>query len=131
MRSSYTFENKQDFLVMTVTGDYHYWDFAEYAKIARRQCEEENINRILVDLILVRYSEIPTIELFFLGEILAETIRNRIKMAIVWTGDNYDRFLQRVATNRSARLRIFDLKKTAEFWLLYDNKNEHFDLFKR
>jgi len=131
MRSSYTFENKHDYLVMTVAGDYHYWDFVEYPKIARRKCEAENINRILVDLLLVKYTEIPTIELFFLGEILAETIRNRIKMAIVWTGDNYDRFLQTVATNRSARLRIFDLKKTAEFWLLYDNKNEPFDLFKR
>ena len=130
MRSSYAFKNKGDFLVMTITGQYDYWDFIKYPIIIRKKCEAEDINKVLVDLILVRYTDIPTIELFFLGEILAETLRDKIKMAIVWAGENQESLLQTVATNRAACLRIFETTKTAEFWLRHNKEDEPLDLFK-
>ena len=129
MRSRYTFKNKGEFLVMTISGAYYYWDFIKFPKIILKTCEAQKTNKVLVDLVLVTYKDIPTIELFFLGEILAETLRDKIKMAIVWAGDDQKNFLQTVATNRAACLRIFDLTKTAEFWLLYDKEDEPLDLF--
>jgi hypothetical protein len=130
MPSNYTFKNKGDFLVMTIKGDYHYWEFIKYPKIIRKKCEEWNNYKVLVDLILVTYKEIPTIELFFLGEILADTLRDKIKMALVWTGKDQKLFLQAVANNRAACLRIFEITKTAEYWLLYDREDEPLDLYK-
>ena len=130
MYSTYNFKDKGDFLVMTIKGDYRYREFIKYPKIILNICEELNCNKILVDLILVSYKEIPTIELFFLGEILADTLRDKIKMAIVWTGKDEKLFLQAVANNRAACLRIFDITKTAEFWLLYDREDEPLDLLK-
>ena len=115
---------------MTISGNYYYWDFIKYPKIILKKCEAESTYKILVDLVLVKYAEIPTIEMFFLGEILAETLRDKIKMAIVWTGKEQEKFLQTVATNRAACLRIFEVTKTAEFWLLYDKEDEPLDLFK-
>lgn len=130
MRSSYAFKDKGDFLVMTIKGYYDYWEFIKYPKIIKKKCEEFQNNKVLVDLILVKYNEIPTIELFFLGEILADTLRDKIKMALVWTGKDEKLFLQAVANNRAACLRIFEITKTAEFWLLYDREDEPLDLFK-
>ena len=130
MRSSYTFKDKDEFLVLTIKGDYDYWEFIKYPKIIRKKCEELKKYKVLVDLILVKYKEIPTIELFFLGEILADTLRDKIKMALVWTGKDEKLFLQAVANNRAACLRIFDITKTAEFWLLYDREDEPLNLFR-
>jgi len=130
MHSSYTFKDKGDFLVLTIKGDYDYWEFIKYPKIIKKKCEDLKNNKVLVDLVPVKYNEIPTIELFFLGEILADTLRDKIKMALVWTGKDEKLFLQAVANNRAACLRIFDIIKTAEFWLLYDREDEPLGLLK-
>ena len=130
MRSSYAIKDKGDFLFITIKGDYDYWDFIKYPKIIKKKCEELKNYKVLVDLLPVKYKVIPTIELFFLGEILAETLRDKIKMALVWAGKEEKQFLQSVANNRAACLRIFELAKTAEFWLLYDREDEPLDLFK-
>lgn len=115
---------------MTITGQYDYWEFMKYPKLIRTKCEAGRSNKILVDLMLVTYRDIPTIELFFLGEILAETLRDTIKMAIVWTGKDQKLFLQTVANNRAACVRIFDTTKSAKLWLLYDTEDEPMNLFK-
>lgn len=124
------FRDKSEFLVLTIKGDYDYWEFIKYPKIIKKKCEELQNYKVLVDLILVKYKEIPTIELFFLGEILADTLRDKIKMALVWTGEDEKLFLQAVANNRAACLRIFEITKTAEFWLMYDREDEPLNLHK-
>ncbi|MDX1314333.1 MAG: hypothetical protein R3356_02425 [Eudoraea sp.] len=124
MHSTYTFKNKADFLVMSIEGVYDYWDFIKYPKIILRKCQSAKINKVLVDLIPVAYSDLPTIELFFLGETMAEILRDKVKLALVWKGSEQEQFLELVATNRAANMRVFDSVKIAEYWLLHDHEGQ-------
>ena len=97
------------------------YDFAEDLK-NMMEGDEPRIN--LKDLTV---KEIPIVDQFFLGEHLAEVLRDHIKIAVVWHGIHNSRFFQSVATNRSALLRVFRSLKNAEVWLLHDKENEPFD----
>jgi hypothetical protein len=130
MSSRYSFEAGNGYLVMRIAGSYDYWDFIQYPKIIRTECEARGIFRILVDVVAVTYLELPTLELFFLGEKVAEVLRDRIKIALVWHGGARDNFLQTVAANRAAAIRIFESTDTARIWLLYDHEDEPFNFLK-
>jgi len=127
MGSRYTLEEQQGYLVMRISGPYDYWDFLQYPDLIRKCCESAGVYRILVDVVAVTYAELPTIELFFLGEKVAEVLRDQIKIALVWHGDTKDNLLQMVAANRAASIRIFETTETAALWLLYDHEDEPFD----
>lgn len=130
MNSTYSFKNKAAFLVMSIDGDYDYWDFIKYPKIILRKCQAAKVYKVLVDLIPVAYTDLPTIELFFLGETMAEILRDKVKLALVWKGNEQEQFLELVATNRAANMRVFDSVKIAEYWLLHDKEDEPTNLFK-
>ncbi len=115
---------------MRIAGKYDYWDFIRYPHIIRTACEESGIYRIMVDVVAVTYTELPTLELFFLGEKVAEVLRDRVKIAVIWHGDTRDGFLETVALNRAAAFRIFDSTETARIWLLYDHEDEPFNFKK-
>jgi len=130
MSSRYAFESKNEYLVMRIAGRYDYWDFIQYPKIIRAACEEREVYRIMVDVVAVTYTELPTLELFFLGEKVAEVLRDRVKTALIWHGDTRDGFMETVAVNREAAIRIFDSTETAKIWLLYDHEDEPFNFQK-
>ena len=127
MKSSYSFDVKDTHLEMRIIGPYDYWEFIDYPGIIRTHCEAVAKFRIVVDMIGVTYKELPTLELFFLGEKLAEKLRDRIKIALVWHGDTQEYFLENVAANRAASIRIFDTILKARTWLLFDLEDEPFD----
>ncbi len=131
MKSVYSFIRKPDFLAMSISGTYDYWDFIKYPKIINKKCVSEQVYKVLVDVVPVTYTEIPTIELFFLGETLAEIFRDRVKMALVWDGQQQDNLLEIVATNRAANLKVFKKVRPAEYWLLFDKEDEPSNLFKQ
>ena len=130
MYSRYSFENKKEYLVLKITGDYNYWDLIRYPKIIRNHCLKERKFKVLVDTSKLLIGEMPIVEQFFLGEHVAEVLRDHIKLAIVWTGLYHSRFFQSVATNRSALLRVFRSVKNAEIWLIHDKENEPLDMRK-
>lgn len=130
MNSRYSVESHSGFLLMRIAGAYNYWDFIQYPHIIRRHCEEAGIFKILVDVVAVTYSEIPTLELFFMGEKLAEVLRDRVKIAIIWHGDPASHFLEKVAVNRAAAIRVFDSSEAAASWLLFDLEDEPFNFMK-
>lgn len=109
---------------MNITGEYNYWDIIKYPKIIRNQCLKERIFKILVNTSKLTVGDMPIVEQFFLGEHIAEVLRDHIKLAIVWKGPYRSRFIQSVATNRSALLRIFRSVTNAEIWLVHDKENE-------
>ena len=127
MKSSYTFEVKETHLEMQIIGLYDYWDFIDYPGIIRAHCDAEGKFRVIVDLLGVTYEELPTLEMFFLGEKLAEKLRDRVKIALVWQKGTQNYFLENVATNRAASIRIFDTLLIARTWLLFDLEDEPFN----
>jgi len=112
---------------MRIAGPYDYWEFIQYPALIRKKCEALEEYRVLIDLVAVTYTELPTLELFFIGEKVAEVLRDRVKVAMVWHGDTREDFLQTVASNRAASIRIFQDTETAAVWLLYDHEDEPFD----
>ncbi len=109
---------------MDISGKYNYWDIIKYPKIIRNECLKEHIFKVMVNATKLNVGEMPIVEQFFLGEHIADVLRDHIKLAVVWQGLYHSRFLQSVATNRSALLRIFRSVKNAEIWLLHDKENE-------
>lgn len=118
MKNSYSFENKTDYLLMTVSGNYDYWNFVEFPKHILQMCESENVYRVLINGLNVNPEELPVIERFFMAEQAAEILRNRVKLAIVWHKDYIDGFMETVAINRAGLLRIFGNAEAAKIWLL-------------
>ncbi|MBT8281783.1 MAG: hypothetical protein KJO16_09405 [Muriicola sp.] len=119
MVSSYSVENKEDHLVIIVEGNYDYWEFLEYPHQILKTCKEYECDKVLVDLSSVKSEEIALIELFFLGEKIAKVLGKRVMLALIWKRESLSDFLVDVATNRSARLKVFDTVKRAEYWLLH------------
>ena len=109
---------------MKITGDYNYWDLIRYPKLIRNECLKERVFKIMVDASDLIIGDMPIVEQYFLGEHIADVLRDHIKMAIVWKGLYHSRFFQSVATNRAALLRVFRSVRNAEIWLIHDKENE-------
>lgn len=104
--------------MMIIQGTYNYWEFMEFPQQILQECEDSDCGKILVDLTAVIADEIALIELFFLGEKIAKVFGNNLMLAIVWKHESLSDFLVDVATNRSARLKVFATQQRAEYWLL-------------
>lgn len=124
MSSLYSVEKEKNILIMTISGKYSYVDFIKYPKIIRNECIKEKKNKIIVNVTPVYKSDIPLVELFFLGEQIANVLKDHFKVALIWDGENHNRFLQKVATNRLALIRTFDSLENAKAWLIHDREDE-------
>lgn len=124
MSSLYSVEKEKNILIMTISGKYSYVDFIKYPKIIRNECIKEKRNKIIVNVTPVYKSDIPLVELFFLGEQIANVLKDHFKVALIWDGENHNRFLQKVATNRLALIRTFDSLENAKAWLIHDREDE-------
>ena len=124
MYTTYSFQRHKEYLAMNISGDYNYWDLIKYPKIIRNHCLKERAFKVLLDATTLNIGEMPVVEQFFLGEHIAEVLRDHIKLAIVWNGLYHSRFFQSVATNRAALLRVFRSIRNAEIWLIHDKENE-------
>lgn len=118
MVSDFSIAIKKKYLVMTITGLYEYWDFINYPEHILDACNNHRISKVLVDVRPVKADDISMIELYFIGEKIAQVLHTKVKLAIVWKEEALSEFLVDVASNRSAFLRVFDAPKRAEFWLL-------------
>ncbi len=121
MVSSLSVITKKEYLVITIKGAYDYWECLHYPLKILKECQKRNRNKAVVDLRALNTGAVTFIELFFLGEKIAHTLGNKIIMALIWKKDPHSDFLADVATNRSARLNIFDTVKGAESWLLHSS----------
>jgi hypothetical protein len=118
MVSDFSIAVKKKHLVMTITGMYEYWDFINYPEHILDACKNHKLYRVLVDVRPVIADDISMIELYFIGEKIAQVLSSKVKLAIVWKKQALSEFLVDVASNRSAFLRVFEAPKRAEFWLL-------------
>ena len=128
MYTTHSFQLHREYLAMNISGRYHYWDLIRYPKIIRNHCLKERVFKVLLDATDLTIGEMPVVEQFFLGEHIAEVLRDHIKLAIVWNGLYHSRFFQSVATNRAALLRVFRSARNAEIWLIHDKENEPINL---
>lgn len=118
MKSRYSFVDKKDYLQMKVVGDYDYFSYVQFPSIIKKECKKTGINKVLIHGLNVSAQELPVVERFFMAEKAAETFKDDIKIAIVWHSELIDGFMEAVATNRAARIKIFGTEELAREWLL-------------
>lgn len=118
MKSTHSFENKEGYLSLTISGEYDKMDFLAYAKLLKDTCDEERAHKVLVDNLNVIGTNVSTMDRFFLGEQLANVAWGKIKVAVVWPEKDIDKFAENVAINRGAYACVFGDIETAKKWLL-------------
>jgi hypothetical protein len=121
MKSTYIIERVNDYLYLTVSGEYDFADFEAYIKIIHERCEEGMIYKILFDAFNVKGIDIPTMERYFLGIEVAEHLAYRIKLAVVWHKEFINHFGETVAKNRGADIGVFGNMEAALQWLIPGN----------
>ena len=126
MKSKYSFEKKENYLLLTITGDYAKEDFIAYADIILEHCEKENFKKILVDTLNVTYTNLATMDRFFIGENLANVLGPKIKLTMVMPKEHINKFAENVAVNRGGKVFVTNSVETAEDWLLNDTKKNVF-----
>ncbi|MBN2524558.1 MAG: STAS/SEC14 domain-containing protein [Bacteroidales bacterium] len=118
MIRNYSFEIRDGYLYMKISGKHESGDFVSYLKVISAECDKEKTNKILVDAMEVQEIVLSMMERFLLGEELAKIIKYKIKIAVVWPEKRINRFTETVAFNRGSIMRTFGNIQQAEKWLL-------------
>lgn len=124
MKSNYFFEKENDYLRMTVSGEYDYDDFVIYLKIIYAKCESEGNYKMILNALNVNGIDIPNIERYYLGVEAAEHLNYKVKLAVVWHKEYLNYFGETVAINRGAYVSVFSNDESAAKWLSYDIKEQ-------
>ena len=117
MVSSFSIVNQLGYLEIAIQGNYDFWEFIDYPQLIRKSCDENHCNKILIDVTPVKAEEVSLIELFFIGEQIAKVLASDVLVALIWKRESLSDFLLDVATNRAAKFKVFDNRKSAEYWL--------------
>jgi hypothetical protein len=122
MESEFSFAKKENYLLMTVTGDYAKEDFMAFADIILHGCEKENVKKVLLDAHNVSYTNLSTMDRFYIGENIANVIGPTIKIGLVAPKEFINKFGENVAVNRGGKLFVTHSFEEAEDWLLNDTR---------
>src|SRR5215203_3212380 len=108
MESEYSFEHKEKYLLMTITGHYAKKDFIAYADIILEHCERENVRMVLIAGHTVAYENLTTMDRFYIGENMAKVLGPKIKVTAVFPKEHVNKFGENVAVNRGGKLFVTD-----------------------
>jgi hypothetical protein len=117
MKSHYTFEKKENYLHLVLTGEYDKDDFMFYPKLISQTCAEENSKRIMVNALSLQGTDLSTMDRFDIAENLANTLGSKAKIAVVWPKEHITRFAETVAVNRGTLINVVGSIVDAELWL--------------
>ena len=118
MKSNYLFEKHDNYITLVISGEYDKDDFLLYPKLILEKCEKENVDKILVDGSTLSGTNLPTMDRFFIAENIANLLRARVKLAVVWPKQHINRFAETVAVNRGSSMIVVDTLGAAHKWLL-------------
>lgn len=109
---------QDNILLMTVTGPYSLSDFKEVIALLQVECDRRSKNLALVDITRVEMEgTMPGLDRFIIGELLADLLAPRIKLAAVAQPQIVNRMAENVAVNRGMRMLVFFTREEAIHWL--------------
>jgi len=117
MQSEYLLEKKSGYINFTISGPYNAVKFHCYAKIIAETCGKEKLNRVLVNALNVKGTDLSILERYFIGEKIAELLP-AIKIAVVWPEKDINKFAETVALNRGAFINVIGDVEKAKKWLM-------------
>ena len=118
MNCNYSFEQKQDYLYLTISGDYNKDDFRRFPKIIMDECEKTGAEKVLINALNVSGTNVPAMERFYMGEEIARVIGSKVKIAVAWPEKDINKFAENVAVNRGGNICVLGDLVSAENWLL-------------
>jgi hypothetical protein len=118
MKSQYLLKRKEHYLYFLISGEFDKMDFLSYPMIILNECKKEDVYKVLFDALELKGSNPSTMDRFFVGDAIANTLGNKIKLAVAWPGKDINKFCENVATNRGSRVCVLDNIDAAENWLL-------------
>ncbi len=124
LKCTYSIENKGTYLDLKVEGYYFFKDFIKFPKIILNHSQATGIYRTLFNGALLQDTDASIVDRFFLGEKIAEVLRHKVKLAIVWPTKDIGQFMEVVAMNRAAYVRIVSSPQTALQWLMSETEGE-------
>jgi len=122
MKSHYCFEKENNYIRMVVSGEYDFDDFKTYLKIIFAKCKNEEIFKVVFDVLGVEGIDVPTLERYLLGVEAADQLTGKIKLAVVWHPEYTNYLGQAVAVNRGGNISVLGSIDKALEWLLHDIK---------
>ena len=117
MKSSYSFEKKNGYLYLVISGEYAMTDFLLYPKLIKEECEKQQVYKVMFDGLSVK-GIATVLDKLLLGKEVAKTLGRKIKIAAVWQAEHITVFFETVAGNRGARVSVFGDVEAAKNWLL-------------
>lgn len=118
MKSAYVLEKKNNFLFVTLTGEYDRHEFMSYGKTLMDHCKKEEVFKVLVNALGVTGTNLSVMERFVIGESVAALFPPTVKLAVAWPEEFMTRFAETVAVNRGSFLAVFTNVEEAEQWLV-------------
>lgn len=121
MKSQYVFDKRKNYLALVITGEYDKDEFMSYPKLILEEAEKENVNKVLIDILQLKGTNIPLMDRFFIAERISTQIGGKVKLAIAWPKEHINKFAETVAVNRGGLMNVVDTVDAAQEWLLNEN----------
>lgn len=71
-------------MTMVLSGQYDKDEFLSYPDLILEKWEKENVRKVLVDGLGLRGTNIPIIDRFFIAQNIANALRGKVRVAVVW-----------------------------------------------
>ena|SRR5215831_6799097 len=118
MKSAYVLEKKDNYLFVTLSGEYDRVELKSYGKALMDICEKEEVFKVLINMLGITGTNLSVMERFVIGESVAELFPPTLKLAVAWPEKDLTRFAETVAVNRGSFLAVFPTVEEAERWLV-------------
>ena len=116
--SWYTIKNFPEFMSMEVSGVYNATWFLGLPKLMILEAKKARAEKVLMNVRGVDFTNLSTMERYFLGEEIATSVSYRLSIAVVAPEEVITKFIETVATNRGANMFVTSEEAEAKAWLL-------------
>ena len=116
LKSDYVEE--KEYLSVETGGEYDYKEMISLLEDIKDNCDKCNYNKLLFDIYNIDFTNLETMERFFLGELISKLFVNPyVKIAVIVNPIFVNNFAKNVASNRCAYIEFFEENSKAIKWL--------------
>lgn len=108
---------KSHYIIFDFSEDYDFDYLKEAFFVIQTECEEHQINKVVIDCSKVLNIFNTEMERYFISEEIVKHLGYRIKLAIIGKKDQINYFGENVAVNRGANMKVFSNSDIALEWL--------------
>jgi hypothetical protein len=116
LNTKISYEVFDEYIKFTLTSDDTFAELKEIITAIRNFADESNRKKILIDA--VHTPNVKSMQRFQIGEMGIEIIGRQHKVAIIFTPEYINKFMENVVVNRGGSVRVVGSESEALDWLL-------------